>query len=60
MHKIFHESPSRRADYEKVSLTTKEDYPLLFWVTHWVENQLVAKKVQNISKQKLSSSVKRV
>ena len=28
MHKIFHESPSRRADYEKVLLATKEDYPL--------------------------------
>ena len=25
IHKIFHESPSRRADYEKVSLATKED-----------------------------------
>ena len=34
MHKIFHESPSRRADYEKVSLPTKEDYPLLFWANH--------------------------
>ena len=33
MHKIFHESPSRRADYEKVSLATKEDYPLLFCAT---------------------------
>ena len=48
MHKIFHESPSRRADYENVSLATKEDYPLLFCVTHWVENQLVAKKAQSI------------
>ena len=26
MHKIFHESPSRRADYEKVSLATKQAY----------------------------------
>ena len=33
MHEIFHESPSRRADYEKVSLATKEDYPLLFCAT---------------------------
>ena len=34
MHKIFHESPSRRVDYEKVSLPIKEDYPLLFWANH--------------------------
>ena len=47
MHKIFHESPSRRADYEKVSLATKEDYPLSFCATQWVENQLVAKKAQS-------------
>ena len=48
MHKIFHECPSKRADYEKVSLATEEDYPLLFCVTRWVENQLVAKKAQSI------------
>ena len=48
MHRIFHETPSKRADYEKVSLATKEDYPLLFCATHWVENQLVAKKAQSI------------
>ena len=48
MHKIFHESPFRRADYEKVSLATKEDYPLLFCATRWVKNQLVATKAQSI------------
>ena len=48
MHKIFHESPSRRADYEKVSLATKEDYPLLFCATRRVENQFVAKNGQSI------------
>ena len=48
MHKIFYESPSRRADYEKVSLVTKEDYPLLFCATRWFENQLVTKKAQRI------------
>ena len=48
MHKIFYESPSRRADYEKVSLVTKEDYPLLFCAIRWVENKLVAKKAQRI------------
>ena len=48
MHKIFHECPSKRADYEKVSLATEEDYPLLFCATRWVENQLVAKKAQSI------------
>ena len=30
MHKIFKESPSRRADYERILCTTKEDYPLFF------------------------------
>ena len=48
MHKLFYESPSKRGDYEKVSLTTKEDYPLLFCATRWVENQLVTKKAQSI------------
>ena len=47
MHEVFHESPSRRADYEKVPLATKEDYPLSFCATQWVENQLVAKKAQS-------------
>ena len=48
MHKIFHKSLSRRAVYEKVSLATKEDYPLLFCATCWIESQLVAKKAQII------------
>ena len=48
MHKIFEESPSRRADYEKVALATNEDYPLLFCATRWVENESVAKKANKI------------
>ena len=48
MHEIFHKSPSRRAVYEKVSLATKQDYPLLFCATCWIESQLVAKKAQII------------
>ena len=30
MHTIFNESPSRRADYERIMCATKEDYPLFF------------------------------
>ena len=48
MHKIFHAPPSRRAGCEKVSLAAKEDYPLLFCATRWVENPLVAKNFQTI------------
>ena len=33
---------------KKVSLATKEDYPLLFCATHWVKSQLVTAKAQSI------------
>ena len=48
MHKIFNESPSRRADYERILCATKEDYPLLFCSTRWVENANVVKIAQKI------------
>ena len=48
MHKIFNESPSRRADYERILCATKEDYPLFFCSTRWVENANVAKIAQKI------------
>ena len=47
MHKIFEES-SRRADYERITQDTENDYPLHFCVTCWVENAAVAKRAFNI------------
>ena len=44
MSKIFDDSPSRRADYGKISSTLKEDYSLQFYSTRWVENECLAKK----------------
>ena len=49
MHKIFEESPSRRADYERITQATENDYPLHFCATRWVENAAVAKRAFNIS-----------
>ena len=46
--KIFHESPSRRADYEKLVCPTKTDYPLQFCAHRWTENEPVCKRAQNI------------
>ena len=48
MHKIFEESPSRRADYERITQATENDYPLHFCATRWVENAAVAKSAFNI------------
>ena len=48
MSKIFHESPSRQADFEKLTSSTKADFPLLFCSTRWTENAIVAKKAQEI------------
>lgn len=46
MNKIFHESPSRRADYEKLTLASEQEYPLQFCSTRWIENERVAKRAQ--------------
>ena len=48
MHKVFNKSPSKGADYERISSATKEDYPLFFCSTRCVENANVAKKAQKI------------
>ena len=48
MHKIFEESPSRRADYGRITQATENDYPLHFCATRWVENAAVAKRAFNI------------
>ena len=44
--KILHQSPSRRADYEKVSNSTI--YSLQFRQHRWVENENVAERAESI------------
>ena len=39
MFKIFHESPSRRADYELLIEVLESDYPLEFCSHRWIENE---------------------
>ena len=48
MSKIFHESPSRQADFEKLTSSTKADFPLPFCFTRLTENAIVAKKAQEV------------
>ena len=45
MFKLFDESPSRHADYERVASASKSDFQLLFCSHRWLENDVVAKKV---------------
>ena len=44
LYKIFHESPSRRSDYERITLAEDSDYALQFCGHRWVENEPVAKR----------------
>ena len=44
--KIFHEFPSRRADFENVTDCGENDYPLQFCVHCWIENEVVARRAQ--------------
>ena len=48
MGKIFPESPSRRADFEKLISSTKSDFPLPFCSTRWTENAIIARKAQEV------------
>ena len=48
MFKIFHESPSRHADYEVLAEAQNSDYPLQFCGHRWVENENVAKRARNV------------
>ena len=48
MSKIFHESPPRRADFEKLTSSTKADFLLPFCSTRWTKNAKVAKKAQEV------------
>ena len=48
MFKIFHESPSRRTDYEFLTKALKFDNPLKFCSHRWVENEDVAKRAKAV------------
>ena len=49
MFKLFDESPSRKADYERVTSAENESYfPLRFCAHRWVENEIVARRAQVI------------
>ena len=45
MDRIFDESPSRRADIEKLTDSVSSDYPLKVCAHRWVEKESVAKRV---------------
>ena len=48
MFKLFDESPSRSADYERITSASKSDFPFSFCSLRWVENDVVAKKPLSI------------
>ena len=45
---IFHESPSHRAEYEKLCTASEEDHPSRFCSHRWVENQDVSKRARTV------------
>ena len=44
MYQIFHESPSRTSDYERIAEATSSNFPYMSCSTQWAKNQSVAKK----------------
>ena len=48
INKIFHESPSRRAYYDRLTAATCTEYPFKFYAHRWIENASVAKRAQII------------
>ena len=48
MYQIFHESPSRASDYERMAEATRSDFPYMFCATRWAENQSVARKAREV------------
>ena len=48
LHKIFYESPSRRAGHELITNARESDYPLPFCCHRWLENERVAKKARSL------------
>ena len=47
MYKIFEEVPKHSEKYE-ITLAKMSDYPLQFCLYHWLENEIVAKRVIEI------------
>ena len=45
---IFHESPSRTCDYERMAEATRPDFPNMFCATRLAENQSVARKAREV------------
>ena len=48
MFHIFHESPSRSSDYERMAEATRSDFAYMFCATRWAENQSVARKAREV------------
>ena len=48
MFKLFDESPSCLADYERIALASKFDFSLHFCSPRWVKNDVVAKNALSI------------
>ena len=48
INKIFHESSSRRAYYDRLTAATCTEYPFKFYAHRWIENASVAKRAQII------------
>ena len=48
MCKMFDESPSHWADYEKITLSTENGYPLQFMIQDGSKIKLLPKKAQQI------------
>ena len=48
MYKIFDESPTRRADYEKFTTAIESDYALQFCSHRCIENARVAERAENV------------
>ena len=48
MHRIFNESPARRAYYEALTKAISSDHSLQFCAHRWVENERLAVKAREI------------
>ena len=48
MYQIFHESPSRASDYERMAEATRSDFLHMFCATWWAENQSVGRNAREV------------
>ena len=46
MFKIFHECPSKKADFENVTSCDENNSPLQFCAHRWIENEVVTRRAQ--------------